>query len=120
LDKNPSQAELHLRSTQAVNGYHIQASDGATGHVCDFLMDDQSWAIRQLVIKIGHRFTGKEVVIPVNSVDRISYDESTVHVKLTKEAVEISPAFDQAPVRVVGFQPPEPSGAATEKNLLTK
>ena len=27
----------HLRSTQAVNGYHLQASDGTTGHVCDFI-----------------------------------------------------------------------------------
>ena len=107
LDKNLTQADLHLRSTQAVNGYHIKAGDVMTGHVCDFLMDRQSWAIRQLVVKIGHRFTGKEIVIPVNAVERISYDESTVFVKMTKEAVENSPAFDEAPVRVGGFKPPE-------------
>ena len=42
----PERADAHLRSTQAVNGYHLQASDGIIGHVCDFMMDDQSWAIR--------------------------------------------------------------------------
>ena len=57
------------------------------GHVCDFMMDDQSWAIRQLVIKTGHRFSGKEVQIPTSQVDRISYEESTVFVKLTMEAL---------------------------------
>jgi sporulation protein YlmC with PRC-barrel domain len=93
----PERADAHLRSTQAVSGYHLQASDGIVGHVCDFMMDDKSWAISQLVIKTGHRFTGKEVQIPISQVDRISYDESTVFVNLTKEAVEQSPAHHVSP-----------------------
>ena len=85
-------AEAHLRSTQAVTGYHLNASDGIVGHVCDFLMNNRSWAIEQLVVKIGHRFTGKEVLIPAGKVNRISYEESTVFVKLTTADVEQSPA----------------------------
>ncbi len=100
-------ADVHLRSAQAVNGYHLQATDGIVGHVCDFLMDDQSWAIGELVIKIGHRFTGKEVRIPASKVTRISYDESKVHVNLNTAAVEHSPANDLVPARVAGFTPPE-------------
>jgi hypothetical protein len=84
--------DAHLRSTLAVNGYHLQASDGMIGHVCDFMMDDQSWAIGQLVIKTGHRLSGKEVQVPTSQVDRIDYDKSTVFIKLTSEAVEHSPA----------------------------
>jgi sporulation protein YlmC with PRC-barrel domain len=90
IDPQRKPADVHLRSTQAVIGYHLQATDGIIGHVCDFLMDDQSWAIRQLVIKTGHRFTGKEVQIPTRNVDRISYPDSTVFVNLTREAVEQS------------------------------
>jgi sporulation protein YlmC with PRC-barrel domain len=86
-------ADAHLRSTQSVKGYNLQASDGIVGHVCDFMMDDKSWAIGQLVIKTGHRFTGKEVLIPTSKVDRISYEDSTVFVNLTKEAVEQSPEY---------------------------
>jgi hypothetical protein len=93
----PERADAHLRSTQAVNGYHLQASDGMIGHVCDFMMDDKSWAIGQLVIKTGHRFSGKEVQIPSSKVDRISWDESTVFVNLTKEAVEQSPMRQVSP-----------------------
>jgi len=98
IGPQPERADAHLRSTQAVNGYHLQASDGRVGHVCDFMMDAQSWAIRQLVIKTGHRFSGQEVQIPTSKVDRISYPESTVFVNLTGEAVEQSPAHHLAPV----------------------
>ncbi len=91
-------ADAHLRSTQAVNGYHIQASDGTLGHICDFMMDGQSWAIRQLVIKTGHRFSGKEVQIPTSKVGRISYEQSTVSVNLTSEAVAQSPEHHLDPV----------------------
>jgi hypothetical protein len=88
--------DAHLRSTQAVNGYHLEASDGTIGHVCDFMMDDKIWAIGQLVIKTGHRFSGKEVQIPSGKVARISWDESKVFVNLTKEAILQAPACDDA------------------------
>ena len=93
----PERADAHLRSTHAVNGYHLQAGEDIVGHVCDFLMDDKSWAINQLVVKIGHRFTGKEVQIPMSQVERISYKESTVFVKLTKDAIEKSPEHRLVP-----------------------
>jgi len=93
----PKPADEHLRSTQAVNGYHLQATDGVIGHICDFMMDDKSWAIHQLVVKIGHRFTGKEVQIPAGKVTQISYDESKVFVSLTTDAVERSPAHVLVP-----------------------
>lgn len=95
-DLDLERADAHLRSAQAVNGYHISTGGEIIGHVCDFMMDDKTWAISQLVIKIGHRFTGKEVQIPVSQVDRISYDDSTVFVNLTRAAME-----QLAPVAVV-------------------
>jgi hypothetical protein len=101
--------DAHLRSTQSVNGYHLQASDGIVGHVCDFMMDPRSWAICQLVIKVGHRFSGQEVPISVGAVDRISYEESTVFVSLTKEAVEKGTASNPTPfARPIGATHPIP------------
>jgi hypothetical protein len=90
-------ADAHLRSTQAVTGYHLKASDGIAGHVCDFMMDDRSWLIGRLVVKTGHRFTGKEVLLPMDKIDRISYETSTVFVNLTREVIEQSPAHQLAP-----------------------
>lgn len=84
----PERPDAHLRSTQAVAGYHLEASDGVIGLVCDYLVDPQTWAIRELVIKIGHRFSGKEVKILTSQIERISYEKSSVFVRMTKQAVE--------------------------------
>ena len=98
ITPHSKRADAHLRSTQAVTGYHIKASDGTIGHVCDFMMDTGNWVIGQLVIKTGHRFSGNEVLIPTKQVESISYEESTVFVKMTAEAVEHSPPFHLDPV----------------------
>jgi sporulation protein YlmC with PRC-barrel domain len=86
--------DAHLRSTQTVKGYAIQAKDGTSGRVSDFMIDPHSWAIVQLVIKIGSRLSGKEVLIPTKKVGRISYDESTVFVNLSGKAVAQSPEIE--------------------------
>lgn len=90
-------ADAHLRSTQAVNGYHIQATDGIIGHICDYLIDDKSWAIKQLVIRTGNRFTGKEVQVAISHVTQISYELSKVYVNLNTDAVQKSPVVQLAP-----------------------
>jgi hypothetical protein len=93
-----SRPDAHLRSTRAVSGYHVKSSDGTGGHVCDFMMDTRSWTIDQLIVKTGHRFSGKEVQVPVGRVERVSYEESTVFVSLTMEEVKRSFAHFAAPV----------------------
>jgi sporulation protein YlmC with PRC-barrel domain len=80
--------EAHLRSARAVTGYHIQTVDGAIGDVSDFMLDSESWAIRDLVVEAGHWFSGKEILIPTGKVERISYEDSTVFVSLTKADIE--------------------------------
>jgi hypothetical protein len=94
----PRGPDAHLRSTQAVNGYHLSANDGVIGHVSDFLMDPQNWAITQLVVKTGHRISGKEVQVPTEQAVRISYEDSTVFTALTKEAVSERSASFMPPV----------------------
>jgi len=99
-------ADAELRSTQAVTGYHLQATDGIAGYVYDFMMDDKSWALDQLVIKTGHRFTGKEVRIPISQVERISYEESSVFVRLSKDTIEKSPEHQLGfPGEVIAAKP---------------
>jgi hypothetical protein len=80
--------DKHLRSARAVNGYQIQTADGPLGHVNDFLVDDRSWAIRQLVVEAGHWYAGKEILIPTTKVERISYEDSTVFVNVRKADIE--------------------------------
>lgn len=85
--------DTRLRSAQEINGYHIQTTDGAIGHVTDLIIDDKSWAIRHVVVKTGHWFSGKEIVISPEQIDSISYSESSVSVKLTKETILEKPEY---------------------------
>jgi len=80
--------DKHLRSTHAVTGYHIQAADGAIGHVTGFMVDDKSWGIRELVIETGHWYSGKEILISPSKIERVGYDESKVFVNLSKADIQ--------------------------------
>ena len=90
--------DLHLQSTQALSGYPIQTSEGAIGHVIDFIMDDNSWAICHLVVETGHWYSHKEIVISPKHIDRISYEESKVFVNVTKEAILEAPQYHVSPL----------------------
>jgi len=78
----------HLRSTREVTGYPIEAIDGRIGHVSGFLVDDRSWAIREVVVEAGHWYSGKEIRIPVSKIERISYRETKVVVNLSKADIQ--------------------------------
>ena len=88
--------DLHLRSTKSVTGYHIQATDGAIGKVSGFRADGRTWAIRELVVETGHWYSGKEILILPENVRRISYDDATVFVTLTKDDLQQTTRNDVA------------------------
>ena len=52
--------DIHLRSANEVRGYHIQGSDGAIGHIEDFIVDDESWEVRYLVVDTKNWWFGKK------------------------------------------------------------
>jgi hypothetical protein len=66
------------------------------GDVEDFVLDDQSWAIRQLMVDVGSWRSNRKVLIPPAEIERISWDESKAIVKLSNEAILGSPEFDPA------------------------
>ena len=81
--------DKHLQSALEVTGYPIEATDGKIGRVTGFLVDDRSWAIRELVVEAGHWYSGgKEIRIPTSKVERISYKEEKVIVTLTKADIQ--------------------------------
>lgn len=97
--EGPSQDEKkwdpHLRSTHEVSGYHIQASDGEIGHVADFLIDDETWAIRYLVVDTRNFWPGKKVLISPEWIESVSWNESKVFVNLPGEAIKQAPEYTE-------------------------
>ena len=74
----------HLRSSAAVTGHHIQATDGDIGHVEDFLLDDRSWTIRFMVVDTTNWWAGEKVLIAPAWIERVDWDHSKVHVTVTR------------------------------------
>jgi uncharacterized protein YrrD len=85
----------HLRSTSEVTSYHIDATDGTIGHVEDFVIDDESWAIRYLIVDTRNWWPGKKVLIAPQWIERVSWDESKVFIHLSREAIKLSPEFKE-------------------------
>ncbi|MDR3491673.1 MAG: PRC-barrel domain-containing protein [Gammaproteobacteria bacterium] len=85
----------HLRSTYEVSGYEIQAADGEIGHVEDFIIDDETWAIRYLIISTRNWWPGKKVLVSPQWIERVSWDEKTVFVNLLRETIKQSPEYTE-------------------------
>ena len=85
--------DLHLRSTHAVSGYKIQALDGNIGDVVDFVIDDQTWAIRYLIVDTGTWWPRKKVLVSPQWIERVSWQESKVFVNLEREMIKGAPAY---------------------------
>ena len=91
----------HLRSTQDVSGYYVQAVDGEIGHVVDFLIDDETWAIRYLIIDTRNWWPERNVLVSPRWIDRVSWSESKVFINLSRESIKQSPEYrpDSLPTR---------------------
>jgi sporulation protein YlmC with PRC-barrel domain len=84
----------HLRSTRQVTGYHIHASDGEIGHVEDFVVDDESWKLSNLVVNTGNWLPGKKVLIPPAWIKRVNWADASVYLDRPREAIKTSPEFN--------------------------
>ena len=95
--KRTNESENHwdpyLRSTHGVSGHHLQATDGGIGHVDDFIIDDETWVIRYLIIDTQNWWPGKKVLVSPKWIERVSWGESKVFVNLTRETIKQSPEY---------------------------
>ena len=86
----------HLRSCKAVTGYHIEAADGEIGHVQGMLLDDESWAIRYLLVNTSNWWLGHQVLVAPEWIAGVSWLDRKVTIDLTRQAIEDSPPYDPA------------------------
>jgi sporulation protein YlmC with PRC-barrel domain len=79
-------------------GAHVEATDGRIGQVDEFLVDPETEHITHLILREGHLWGQKDVIIPISDIDHI--EEDTVYLRLDKRGVEALPAI---PIRRWGF-----------------
>ncbi len=88
--------DLHLRGTEQVTGYHIQATDGEAGHVHDFIIDDESWQILYFIIDTHNFIGGKKVLLDVKNITDIQWENAKIILNISIEAVKDCRLFDAA------------------------
>lgn len=93
-DNTTVEHDPHLRSSNEVTGYHIEALDGRIGHIDDFIIDDASWRLHYMVVDTGILWFGKKVLMSPTWVRAIKWPESLISVALSQQTIEDSPEYD--------------------------
>jgi len=105
--KNPLQEEIrraesrgpNLHSEREVIGYRVLAADRAVGKIVNFIVDDETWAIRYAVVDTGSWLHGRSVLVAPTWLTSTDWVSREVHTNLQSKDVEGSPPYDpSAPV----------------------
>ena len=83
-----------LRSLKDLEGYTVRATDGDIGSVVNFLLDDERWTIRYLIVETGGFFGRRQVLISPISFREADWATRSFHLALTVDKVKNSPSVD--------------------------
>jgi hypothetical protein len=87
-----------LLNIKDIAGYRLVSETGDIGQVEDFVVDDETWALRYLVVDTRHLWPDKEVLISPQWIDRIVREEKTLSTGLASELIRNAPEYDPASV----------------------
>jgi hypothetical protein len=83
-----------IRHTSKIEGFALEASDGAIGSISDLLFDDATWQIRWLVIDTGGWLSGRKVLLPPSALGHVNHIGHQFSVRLTQQQVKDSPSVN--------------------------
>lgn len=103
---NDESGDPHLRSASEVRGYYVEAVDGEVGHIEDFLIDEEDWTIRYLIIDTRNWLPGKHVAVPVDWAKDVRWEDRKVSFGHLKDEIRNAPEYSGT-----GYLTPEYSRA---------
>ncbi len=85
-----------LRSLKSLERFTVRATDGDIGTVANFLLDDERWVVRYLVVQAGGPLflDGRMVLISPISFRQADWATKRFHLALTMDKVQNSPSID--------------------------
>jgi hypothetical protein len=95
-ERRQDNSDPYLRSCNMLLRYHIEATDGGMGQVKGLLVDEDTWAIRYLIVETGNWWFGHQVLIAPQWIGEMSWPDATITVDMTREAVREAPAYDSS------------------------
>jgi hypothetical protein len=86
--------DIHLRSANQVMSYRVHATDGDIGHVHGMLMDDETWAIRYLVVDTSNWWPGQKVLVAPQWIKSVNWVDDKIYVDLSRQELKDAPHYD--------------------------
>jgi len=86
--------DRHLRSTLAATGITIEALDGEVGKIEDFIIDDQNWDIRYLVVKTSGWWPGHRILVAPPWISKLSWGSSKIFIDINREPFKTLEEFE--------------------------
>ena len=80
-----------LRSSAQVIGWGIEATDGEVGSVADFVIDDETWEITDVLVDTRRWLPGKLLLISPQVIERIDWPQKKVRLRLAREDILSAP-----------------------------
>ena len=81
-------------NSNSLAGFKMEATDGEIGEVKEFYFDDETWAIRYLILETGNWFSSKKVLIAPQALLAPDWANKNFPISLTKEQIKNSPDID--------------------------
>ncbi|MBD1400584.1 PRC-barrel domain-containing protein [Pelovirga terrestris] len=78
----------HRCSSHNLISSHVQGTDGDIGHIDDFLIDLDTWAIRYFIIDTRKWWLAKKVMLSSLWIERVNWLEAKVYVNLARETMK--------------------------------
>jgi hypothetical protein len=85
----------HLRSANEVRSYHVHARDRDIGQVEEFLLDDETWTIKYLIVDTSDWLGGRLVLVPQTWIERIVWSFGKLDVRATSQNIRQSPTLER-------------------------
>ncbi len=91
---NRTGTDLHLRSSLFVSGFHVHGVGCEIGYIYDFILDDKTWQILDLVVDTRSFQGGKKILISVKRVLQMRWSDSEVYLAETEAHIIENEVFE--------------------------
>ncbi len=81
----------NLRRAGTFAGVSLDMNEGPMGRILDLVLDTETWSVAFLVVETGSWLPDRQVLLPIEKVERIDWSGRTAHVAVTQEEVSKAP-----------------------------
>lgn len=84
-----------LRSASKIIGHRLHAVDGEIGRATDFLLDEQGWFLRYMVVETGRWHANRRVLISPMGLRKAEWTSRRLVLDGTREQVRAAPVLSE-------------------------